>query len=376
MNSNITKKEPFIRISKNNSITTKKKILIRTISIASALIISTIFILIVSGKNPIPAYIYMFKGSFDNKYKLVSFLKEVLLLLGIAVALVPAYKMKFWNVGAQGQILMGALMSALVMIYLKDLPAWLLILLIFIASIIGGALWGFIPGFFKAKFHTNETLFTLMMNYIAIQLVSFATENWRGPNSSLGIINKGGQGWLPTIGSCAGSDIIIPFIVIAALVVLMSLYMTKTKQGYEITVIGESRNTAKYVGIKYKWVIIRTLIISGALCGLIGFFYVSGFDHSISATTSGSYGFTAIIVAWLGHFNPLLMIIYAVLIVFLNKGAINLKNMSYSPNLNEYSCEFIVLVIIIAIMLSEFFINYHLVFNFSKKKKISIKEGE
>ena len=340
---NKIKKEPFIRITKNNNVSLNKRILIRVIAIGIALIISTIFIVIVSGKNPFPAFGYLFSGSFGNTNKFFGFLKEVILLLGISLALVPTFIMNFLNFGAQGQILMGALMSAIVMIYCSSLPNWLLLIMIFLASLVGGALWGFLPGFFKAKFHTNETLFTLMMNYIAIQLVSFATENWRGPKASIGIINVvNGEGWLPTIGSSIGKDIFIPLLVIGLLVVIMYFYMKKTKQGYEITVIGESRNTAKYVGIKYKWVIVRTLIISGALCGLIGFFYVAGFDHTISAATSGSYGFTAIIVAWLGNFNPILMIVYAILIVFLNKGAINLKNVAYSPNLNEYTCEFIV----------------------------------
>ncbi len=373
MNSEI-KREPLIRIAKNNSISFWKKVIVRTISISIAIVVSILFIWIVSGKNPFPAIGYMINGTFENKNKIFSFLKEFLLLLGVAVALVPAYKMKFWNVGAQGQILMGALMSAVVMIYCKALPNLVLIPLILIASILGGALWGFIPAFFKAKYHTNETLFTLMMNYIAIQLVSFATENWRGPKSSMGIINfQSEKGWFPSLGAFTGGDVIIPLIVVLSLVFVIYFYMIKTKHGYEVTVIGESRNTAKYIGIKYKWVIIRTLLLSGALCGLIGFFYVSGFDHTISATTSGSYGFTAIIVAWLGHFNPLLMMIYAGLIVFLNKGAINLKNVSYSPGLNEYSCEFIVLVIIIAIMLSEFFISYHFVFR--NKKKIDKEQN-
>lgn len=363
-------KEPFIRIVKNNNITTKSKIVMRLIIFGIAILVSMIFIAIVSKKNPLPAFGYIFSGSFGNASKFSGFLKEAIILLGISIALVPAYKMKFWNVGAQGQILMGALMSAIMMVYLNNLPNWLLLIITLLAALIGGGLWGFIPGFFKAKFHTNETLFTLMMNYIAIQLVSFTTENWRGQKSSLGIINFSTEkGWLPTIGNSMARDVIIPLIIIGLLVGIVYLYMTKTKQGYEITVIGESKNTAKYIGIKYKMVIIRTLIISGALCGLIGFFYVSGFDHTISSMTSGSYGFTAIIVAWLGHFNPLFMIIYAFLIVFLNKGAINLKNVAYSPNLNEYSCEFIVLVIIIAIMLTEFFANYKFVFNFKRKEQ-------
>lgn len=366
-------KEPFVRIVKNNNISLKKKVLIRVVLLTIALILSTIFIAIVSKKNPFPAYSHIVLGTFGNTNKLFGFLKATIMLLGIAIALVPAYKMKFWNVGAQGQVLIGALLTATGMIYLNKLPNAILIPLMLIMALIGGGIWGMIPAIFKSKYHTNETLFTLMMNYVAIQLVAFLTENWRGPKSSLGILNIASKkGWLPVIGNNVGREVYIPMIVVLLLVFCIFIYMNKTKQGYEITVIGESKNTAKYIGIKYHWVIVRTMIISGALCGLIGFFYVSGYDHTISSTTSGSYGFTAIIVAWLGHFNPILMIVYACLIIFLNKGAMNLKNVGYSPNLNEYSCEFIVLIIIIAIMLSEFFIKYKLAFNFQKKKSNEI----
>jgi ABC-type uncharacterized transport system permease subunit len=274
--------------------------------------------------------------------------------------------MKFWNVGAQGQVLMGSLGACVCMIYGHDLPNGLLIFLSFLTAVSFGAIWALIPAIFKAKWNTNETLFTLMMNYIAIQLVSFCTMIWRGKNSSMSLINSATEkGWLPHWG---GNDMVLPLVVVVILVVLMWAYLSKTKHGYELTVIGDSVNTARYTGIKVKWVIIRTLLLSGALCGLMGFLYAAGIEHKISIDTSGSYGFTAIIVCWLSYFNPLLMGIFSFLIVFLDKGAMNLKNAAYAPALNEYSCELLVFVILVSIMLAEFFIRYRFLFSDSFKK--------
>jgi ABC-type uncharacterized transport system permease subunit len=357
--------DPLIRIVKRDDLPFKKRLLVRSLCISSALFLCVILLWIIGRKNPFPAVGIIFSGTFGNQIKFWKTMQDAVLLLGIAVALTPAYEMRFWNVGAQGQVLMGALGCALVMIYGRDLSNAAVIILSILVSVALGALWGLIPALFKAKWNTNETLFTLMMNYIAIQLVSFCVLNWAGKSSSMGFINKGTKiGWFPTVG---GNSVIIPLIVVLILVGLMFVYINYTKHGYEIKVIGESLNTARYTGIKVRWSICRTLLLSGALCGLVGFIYVSGIDHSISADTSGSFGFTAIIVCWLADFNPLIMIVFAFLIAFLDKGALNLKNEKYAPTLNEYSCELLIFILIISIMLAEFFIRYRLVFR--KKKK-------
>lgn len=372
--------DPIIRVVKRGDLNFWQRLLVRAVCYASAAILCILLLWAIGQKNPFPAVGYIFQGTFGNKYKMRQTFLEMALLLGIAVALCPAYEMRFWNVGAQGQILMGALGYALVMIYGTGLPNAAIIILGLLAAVAMGALWGFIPAAFKAKWGTNETLFTLMMNYIAIQLVSFCTINWQGAKSSLGYLNGvTKQGWLDEVLKSSGVTSLVnlgsnaaalPLIIVSVLVVFMFIYITYTKHGYELKVIGESLNTARYTGIHVRWTIMRTLLLSGALCGLIGFIYVSCVDHSISSETSGGYGFTAIIVCWLAYFNPFLMIIYAFLIVFLNRGAINLKNVSYAPALNEYSCEILVFVIILTIMLSEFFIRYKLVF---RKKAVQVK---
>jgi simple sugar transport system permease protein len=365
------KKEPLVRIAKRNDATLKQKIVMKTVCIGTAVLISILFIWIVSGKNPFPAVGYIFTGTFQNSIKIWASVQETALLLGIALALTPAYKMRFWNIGAQGQILMGGLMTAVSMIYFKTLmPNALVIICGLLLGTLAGGFWAFIPGFFKAKFNTNETLFTLMMNYIAVLIVTIFAKIWQGSASSLGLINSRGTykhiGWLLTIND---NPVIVPLICVLFLAVSTYVYFKKTKHGYETEVVGESVKTAKYTGINVPKVMMRTVALSGALCGIIGFFYVAGIDHTISASTSGSYGFTAIIVAWLSKFNPFVMIFYAFLIVFLNQGGKNLSDQAYSANLNEYSCEFIVFIIILSILLSEFFTNYVLIYRDRNKFK-------
>lgn len=356
----INQEEPLVRTLKRDDLSFWKKTFIRTICVACACVLSLVLLAIIAQKNPFPAVVYLFEGSFQNKYKFQQSLEEMVLLLGVAVALAPSYQMRFWNIGAQGQILMGALGTAIVMIYGAALPSGVVILLSVLAALLFGGVWGAIPAMAKAKWNTNETLFTLMMNYIAIQLVSFATLNWKGAQSSMTLINAVSEvGWLPRIG---GTDVILPLIIVALLVVLMTIYLNFTKHGYELKVIGESKNTARYAGVKVSWSVVRTMILSGALCGLIGFIYVAGIDHKLSVDTSGEFGFTAIIVAWLSGFNPLIMIGFSSLIIFLSRGASNLSNVAYAPALNDYSCEILIFVFLVAIMLSEFFIRYRLVF--------------
>lgn len=370
-------KEPFIRIIGREDLNWKKKALVRAICLFSGVVLCIISLWIIGKKDPFPAVGIIFQGTFGNSAKFWQTIQEMVLLLGIGLALVPAYEMRFWNVGAQGQVLMGALGCAVVMIYGKNLPSSLVIFLSLISGVAFGAIWGWIPAFFKAKWNTNETLFTLMMNYMAIQLVSFATINWKGVKTSMGYINNRTYvGWLANINN---NPVIMPLILVLVLVVLMYIYINKTKHGYELKVIGESINTARYSGIKVKWTIMRTLLLSGALCGLIGFIYVAGIDHTISTTTSGSYGFTSIIICWLANFNPFLMIVFSFGIVFLNRGAINLKNQAYADSLNEYSCELLVFLLILAVMLSEFFIRYRLIIKtpsfIKERKKEEVQNG-
>lgn len=358
--------QPLVHISKRDSLPMYKSWGIRGLAILAALVVAGIITMLLTGENPITVYTTMVKGAFGTSRRIWSLLQSLAMLLCISLAVTPAFKMRFWNIGAEGQVLIGGLATAGCMITLGDkIPNALLILVMIAASITGAAIWALIPAFFKAKFNTNETLFTLMMNYVAIQLVSYFEMYWENPkgSSNIGIINQSTHaGWLPTIGNY---DYLLNIIVVLALTIFMYIYLKYSKQGYELTVVGESENTARYIGLNVKKVIMRTMILSGAICGIAGLLLVGGTNHTITTTTAGGRGFTAIMVSWLAKFNPIYMILTAFLITFLQSGA---GEISAVCGLNESFSDIITGIILFFIIGCEFFINYKMHFRFSHKE--------
>lgn len=358
--------EPLFHIVKRDALPFYKSWAIRIIAILAALIVAGVITMLFTGENPIQVYLTMFKGAFGTSRRIWSLLQSLAMLLCVALAVTPAFMMRFWNIGAEGQVLIGGLATAACMITLGDkIPNALLIIVMIVASVSAAAIWALIPAFFKAKFNTNETLFTLMMNYVAIQLVSYFEKLWENPkgSSNIGIINQATHaGWLPTIGNF---DYLLNIIVVLALTVFMYIYLKYSKHGYELTVVGESENTARYIGLNVKKVIMRTMILSGAVCGIAGLLLVGGTNHTITTTTAGGRGFTAIMVSWLAKFNPIFMILTAFLITFLQSGA---GEISAVFGLNESFSDIITGIIIFFIIGCEFFINYKLHFRSSHKE--------
>ena len=358
--------QPLVHISKRDSLPMYKSWAIRGLAILAALVVAGIITMLLTGENPITVYTTMVKGAFGTSRRIWSLLQSLAMLLCISLAVTPAFKMRFWNIGAEGQVLIGGLATAGCMITLGDkIPNALLILVMIAASITGAAIWALIPAFFKAKFNTNETLFTLMMNYVAIQLVSYFEMYWENPkgSSNIGIINQSTHaGWLPTIGNY---EYLLNIIVVLALTIFMYIYLKYSKHGYELTVVGESENTARYIGLNVKKVIMRTMILSGAICGIAGLLLVGGTNHTITTTTAGGRGFTAIMVSWLAKFNPIYMILTAFLITFLQSGA---GSISTVCGLNESFSDIITGIILFFIIGCEFFINYKMHFRFSHKE--------
>ena len=353
------KHEPTLRIVKRDGISTLKAWGIRAAAVLLALVISGLFIFAVTKLNPVAVYEAMFDGAFGTTRRSWVTIRDAMMLLCIAIGLAPAFKMKFWNIGAEGQVLVGGCCTACLMIYLgNSVPTPLLLIIMAAASIIGGAVWGIIPALFKSRWNTNETLFTLMMNYVAIQLTSYCVALWENPpgSNTVGVINYTTKaGWFPAI---FGLDYGLNVILVLALTVGMYLYLRYSKQGYEISVVGESANTARYAGIKLSRVYLRTMAISGAICGLAGFIAVAGSSRTISTSTAGGRGFTAIIVAWLAKFNTFVMILISFLLVFLQKGAIQIAS---DFNLDNNAANIISGIILFCIIGSEFFINYSIV---------------
>ncbi len=365
-------REPLIRVSKRDSMPFYKGLAIRLAALIVALAIDAVFVYALTGTPALSVYSVMFKETFGNLSRFSWALRDIVLLLGIGIALAPAFKMRFWNIGAEGQVLVGALASCIVMYYVQDrIPNTLLLLIMCAASVLAGALWGFLPAFFKSRWNTNETLFTLMMNYIAIQLVTCATEIWRGKASALGKINPITKaGWFPKLDTDFLPEIFsqrytVNILIIFIFTVGMYFYLKMSKHGYEISVVGDSENTARYAGINVKKVIVRTMIISGVICGVCGFLTVSGKDQTISVETAGGNGFTAIIVAWISKFNTFYMAAIAFLLIFLERGA---NGIASSFGLNSYLADIISGIILFFILGCEFFINYKLVFRSRSNK--------
>jgi simple sugar transport system permease protein len=359
-------KEPLIHLVRRTDIPAAKAWLIRILCVLAGMLVCALFIMSITSLNPVSVFASMFSGAFGTTRRIWQTLKDMGLLLIIAVGLAPAFKLRFWNVGAEGQILIGGLVSAAWMInFGGKIPNALLLMLMFVSAVIVGAVWGLIPAYFKAKYKTNETLFTLMMNYVALQLVEFCVDLWDKKQShSVGIINGDTKaGWMPAL---FGQQF-APVVLIAAILTAgMYFYMKNSKQGFEISVAGESENTARYAGISVSKVIIRTMAISAGICGLAGFLEVAGISHTISSLTAGGRGFTAIIVAWLGKFNPFAMSLITAVLAFLSRGATQIAS---DFNFNTYASEILTGIILFFILASEFFINYRLVFRSKKGKE-------
>ncbi|MER1994486.1 MAG: ABC transporter permease [Eubacteriales bacterium] len=360
-------REPLVHISRRSALPWYQSWGIRAGALLLSLAVCALVTMLTTGENPLSVFGAIYEASFSTQRRTWVLFQNVAMLLSVSLAVVPAFKMRFWNLGGEGQMLAGGMASAICMILLpKVLPQWAIIPVMVVCSIAAGALWGVIPAIFKAKWGTNETLFTLMMNYIAIQLASYMIVVFEVPKGAgqIGIINQNTEiGWLPSIG---GQKYLLNIIVVAVLTLLMFIYMNYTKQGYEISVVGESVRTARYIGIKVEKVIVRTMLISGALCGLTGLLLVGGTDHTLTTTITGGRGFTAVMVAWMAKFNPVWMILTSFLLVFLDRGA---GDISTKFGLNKSFSDILTGIILFFIIGSEFFITYRISFRHSAKKE-------
>ena len=356
--------EPFIHIAKRDNLPGWKAWLIRIGAILLGFLVIGILSSMLTGATVAESYQIMFKGVFgrllEGKTTLLwRFLQQTVILLCLALAVTPAFRMRFWNCGAEGQALIGGLAAMVCMIEIGDkVPNGVLILLVVVTSIVAGAIWGLIPALFQAQYKTNETLFTLMMNYVATQIVAYYVYL---TGSGSGIIKPVKTGNLPII---LDQKYLLNILIVTVLMIGSYIYLKYSKHGYEISVVGESQNTARYVGIDVKKVIIRTMAISGAICGIAGMLLVAGTDHSINTNTVGGQGFTAIMISWLGQFNPFIMALMSGLVTFLQTGAAKVADSFF---LNSAYADIVSGIVILFLVGCEFFIQYTVKFRHAKK---------
>ena len=357
-------KHSAVHITKRPELTNKQGMKIRIFAIIMALTAGAIFLLVL-GNNPFVIYGTILSGAFRSKMAIQATLKIMIPLFITSLGVTLAYKMLFWNIGAEGQIIMGAIFSSYFALFHANWPKPVLLLVMLIAGIIGGGLWGLIPAFFKAKYNTNETLFTLMLNYIALHIISYLRDGpWRDPENPgfAKIATFDANAHLPKV-----FGVHIGWIVALILFVIISIYLKYTKQGYEISVVGVSNNTAKYAGMDVKKIILRTVFFSGAVCGISGMLQVSGSDLTLASGVAGGVGFTAIIVAWLANLNPAMIMLVSLLFSVLEKGGSVVQS---AYNLSTDCSDVLQGIILFFILGCEFFIRYR--FGISKNQ---VKEG-
>lgn len=346
---------PFIRTVKISERSNKDTLKIRIAAFVLALAAGGIFMLLL-GYNPFELYGTIISGAFRSKMAFQATVKFMIPLLMSSLGVAMAFKMRFWNIGAEGQIIAGAVCASYFALFHNNWPHFLLLIVMFAAGAIGGGLWGLIPAYFKSKYDTNETLFTLMLNYIALHIITYLRDGpWKDPDSS----------GFPKIARFAANAQIdkvfgvhFGWIIALILVIIVFIYLKYTKHGYEISVVGESKSTAKYAGMDVKRVILRTMILSGGICGITGMIQAAGSDMTLASSVAGGVGFTAIIVSWLAYLNPFGILLVSFLFSILDKGS---SVMQSAYGLSTYFASVLQGIILFFILGCEFFIRYKFV---------------
>jgi simple sugar transport system permease protein len=346
-----------IRISKRAELTLSKRLIIEV----SAVLLSLVFaglVMMLFGLNPLKIFASIIEGAFGTERRVLQMINKAIPLTIASLGLLIAFKMKFWNIGGEGQIVMGAFAASAVALFTGDLPKPLMLILMALAAMAMGAIWALIPAAFKAKWNTNETIFTLMMNYVAIKFVTYLQYGpWRAPESQgfPKISDIGENARMPMIGKLQ-----LGLIIAIILVILVYIFINHTKKGYEITVVGESIETARYAGMNIPAIIIVAMGISGGLCGLVGMIQVSAIERTLVFGIGNNYGFTAIITAWLARLNPIATMFVCIAFAVLLQGAAYIQLAMSVPASVAQVVQGIILFFVLG---SEFFLRYKVNFD-------------
>lgn len=359
----------LFHLTKRPDLTKTQAFLWYAVAILCAVGVGGILILIL-GQNPIAYYKAVIQGAFGKYMSFRGFVRIVVPLLIASLGVSVAFKMKFWNIGAEGQFIMGAVFACWVgLTFGESWNHWVLMVVMLLAGAVGGGIFGLIPAFLKCKFGTNETLMTLMLNYVALYLVQYLSDGlWRDPELK-GFSNIKKLPIAAHIDQIGRID--VSWILAVVMIVFLYIYMKHSKQGYEISVVGDSQNTARYAGINVDKVVMRTMFISAAISGIGGMLKVAGegTSYTLSTGIAGGVGFTAIIVAWLAKLNPIGITVVSVLFAVLEKGC----GVAESKFKLSASVADIVQGLILFVILGfDFFMRYKITVN----KNVSVKTQE
>jgi len=325
---------------------------LRLLAVVAALAAAAVFMALM-GYNPFDIYAKMIAGSLKSAYRFKETVNKTIPLVVLSLGIAIAFRMKFWNIGAEGQFYLGAYGASLVAFTMPSLPAIILLPLMFVVSFLFGGFWALVPAVLKSRFSASETLVTLMLNYVALKWISYLQYGpWKDPAA------KG----FPKIAPF-GKNAILPdflgihvgWVITLALVAIMYVLMKRTKLGYEIDVLGESEATARYAGMSVTRITIVAILISGGLCGIAGMMQASAIEHSLSEQLSGGLGFTAVITTWLARLSPPVIVIVSFLFSMLLQGGSFLQSSLQIPS---SVADILQGIIIFFVLGSEFFVRY------------------
>lgn len=356
----------FIRITKRDDLPRKKEIIITVLAVVLSIVFAGI-ILLIFGLNPFNIFKEVILGSVGTSLRIRQTLVKAIPLIIASMGIIVAFKMKFWNIGGEGQITMGALGAAWVALnFPESMPQPIMLLLMFVAAAVCGGIWAFIPAIFKAKMGTNETIFTLMMNYVAIKFVTYLQYGpWMDPasNGFPRIANFPANAILPSLGG-----VHIGWILALILTAFVYVFINYTKTGYEIAVVGESVETARYAGMNISKVIVISMLVSGGLCGVVGMVQASAIEKTLVAGIANNYGFTAIITAWLAKLNPISTLIVCVVFAMLLQGGEYIQIALGVPSAVSDIVEGLILFFVLG---SEFFMRYRVRLGKAVEKEVA-----
>lgn len=291
-------------------------------SVILAFIVSGIILELIGG-DPLRVLRFFFEATFGSWAAVSDTLVKATPLILVGLACTVAFKMRLWNIGAEGQFYIGAFAASLVVLVPlvpPDSPSPVIIGAMIVMGLIGGAIWGFFPGFLKARFNVNEIITTLMLNYVAILWNNFWIFNkWSDAGFQM-TPTFDRAAWLPRLADYAreypffsGMTLHLGFVFALIVTVIVWWILERSKWGYEIKLTGDNPDAARYAGINIVRNIILVMMVSGALAGLAGMSEISGVVHRLQERISPGYGFTGIIVAWLAKLNPFAVVLVSIL---------------------------------------------------------------
>ncbi|MBC9783874.1 ABC transporter permease [Heliobacterium chlorum] len=331
-------------------------VMVPVLSVVIGLIFTGLFIAL-TGKDPLEVYLLMFDGAFGSAYGISETIVKSIPLLICALGLSIAFRMQLWNIGAEGQLYMGAFGATWAALTFPDWPAYQLLPAMMVAGFLAGGLWGLLPAIPRAYFKVNETITTLLMNYIAILWVDYLVVGpWKDPKSfNFPISPQFTEGAiLPTLGT---SRIHMGLVFGVVVALLLYIVLNYTRWGFEIRVSGESPAAARYAGMNYVKNILLVMFISGGLAGLAGMTEVSAITQRLQHGISPGYGYSAIIIAWLARLHPAAIVLVSVIFGGMLVGGYSIQTSGFSST----TVSMLQGAILFFVVGGEIFVNYRLV---------------